>query len=170
LTQALTAEIAAIRRTEQELVALEAHSRVNIIQLAEVEVYETLILVHEQHLVHLLTELEAHAHTVGKRQAQQQQSRTVTQVLAIARELITRAEAELHRHNQAGRQHLTAALEAEIHYVRALEQQLVAFEHTTNSPTKAIELEIHEMQLLVHESRLMELIVELETHERGTGL
>jgi len=167
LTQGLEAEIQAIRRTEQELTALEAHSRVSIIQLAEIEVYETLILVHEQRLAQLLIELQAHergTHTLGKRQAQQHNStRTANQVLAIARELITRAESELRRHHEAGRQSVTHTLEAEIAFVKNLEKELTALEqHRELTPVQAIELEIHAMQLLVHETRLMELIVELE--------
>ena len=81
-----------------------------------------------------------------------------------ARALIHKAEQDLHRHHEGGRQHLTKALEEEIEKVRHLERELVAMEqHKHLSMEKVFEVE---ERLLHHEHILAQELMKIEHNHR----
>jgi len=81
-----------------------------------------------------------------------------------AREIIARAEQDLHRHHFEGRHHLTKHLEEEIEKVRHLERELVAMEQHKHMETK----HFHEVEekLLHHENKLAEELALIEEHHK----
>jgi len=166
LTQALEHEIQAVVEYEKELIALEKNKQLDsraghevVLKLAE----------HEKRLAELSAAVE---HEGRQEPPEVQLAPEVEEVQKLpeilihrAREIIKKAEEELHRHHQAQRQHLTHELEAEIELVRHLERELLALEQHKH-------LESHvahevELKLLAHENRLEELTLAIEHHETG---
>ncbi|XP_054154716.1 cardiomyopathy-associated protein 5-like [Oppia nitens] len=75
-------------------------------------------------------------------------------LIARARAIIQRAEADLHRHHEHGRQHLTHEMEREVQRVRELVKELMLMDQSKHvDPVKEHEVEL---RLIAHENRLLE--------------